>query len=365
MGAAGELVALGLDLLPDHLQRRVDEGEDRARRDLEQLAQLVGVGGELEGAGHPQLPGDVLADPVAAQGARIEPAADEIAREVEDLGPAVGLDRLAGVMDVRVDPAQEVGAVGAADPGREHGVRGDRVVGAGERGRVDLLDERLGVGEHRRGRGPDQLPDPRRGRIPAGGGECVRALDARRLPVDVQNAQEGAADSGAFQPFASAAGPVTIRGSREPRPARPEMITETESPAAETESTHVDVLIVGAGVSGIACAYHLQDEQPQKTYAIIEARAGPRRHVGPVPLPGDPLRLRPAHLRLRVQALDRREGDRRRTVDPGLPPRDRGRRTGSIAGSATAAASSGRASRARRRCGRSRSNDSRAARPTR
>jgi monooxygenase len=44
--------------------------------------------------------------------------------------------------------------------------------------------------------------------------------------------------------------------------------------AADAELTveHVDVLIVGAGVSGIGCAYHLQSEQPRKSYAILEAR---------------------------------------------------------------------------------------------
>jgi cation diffusion facilitator CzcD-associated flavoprotein CzcO len=35
---------------------------------------------------------------------------------------------------------------------------------------------------------------------------------------------------------------------------------------------HVDVLIVGAGISGIGCAYHLQTEQPTKSYMILEAR---------------------------------------------------------------------------------------------
>jgi cation diffusion facilitator CzcD-associated flavoprotein CzcO len=35
---------------------------------------------------------------------------------------------------------------------------------------------------------------------------------------------------------------------------------------------HVDVLIVGAGLSGIGAAHHLQDELPGKTYAILEAR---------------------------------------------------------------------------------------------
>src|SRR3954447_18660078 len=37
-------------------------------------------------------------------------------------------------------------------------------------------------------------------------------------------------------------------------------------------SNHVDVLIVGAGVSGIGAAWHLQDKQPGKTYAVLEAR---------------------------------------------------------------------------------------------
>src|SRR5690349_19338502 len=35
---------------------------------------------------------------------------------------------------------------------------------------------------------------------------------------------------------------------------------------------HLDVLIVGAGLSGIGAAHHLQDRLPHKTYAIFEAR---------------------------------------------------------------------------------------------
>jgi cation diffusion facilitator CzcD-associated flavoprotein CzcO len=35
---------------------------------------------------------------------------------------------------------------------------------------------------------------------------------------------------------------------------------------------HVDVLIVGAGISGVGAACHLQDRCPDKTYAILEAR---------------------------------------------------------------------------------------------
>src|SRR3977135_392600 len=34
----------------------------------------------------------------------------------------------------------------------------------------------------------------------------------------------------------------------------------------------VDVLIVGAGISGISAAWHVQDRCPSKSYAILEAR---------------------------------------------------------------------------------------------
>src|SRR5437763_15678046 len=39
-------------------------------------------------------------------------------------------------------------------------------------------------------------------------------------------------------------------------------------------SEHVDVLVVGAGLSGIAAGAHLEQSCPGKTYAILEARAG-------------------------------------------------------------------------------------------
>jgi cation diffusion facilitator CzcD-associated flavoprotein CzcO len=40
----------------------------------------------------------------------------------------------------------------------------------------------------------------------------------------------------------------------------------------ETTARHVDVLIVGAGLSGIGAACHLQRELPGKSYAVLEAR---------------------------------------------------------------------------------------------
>ena len=42
--------------------------------------------------------------------------------------------------------------------------------------------------------------------------------------------------------------------------------------ASATGTTHVDVLIVGAGISGIGSAYHLQDQCPGKSYAILEMK---------------------------------------------------------------------------------------------
>src|SRR5687768_3663775 len=41
---------------------------------------------------------------------------------------------------------------------------------------------------------------------------------------------------------------------------------------AQMSLEHVDVLIVGAGLSGIGAGYHLQANCPDKTYAILEAR---------------------------------------------------------------------------------------------
>src|SRR5437764_7949133 len=40
----------------------------------------------------------------------------------------------------------------------------------------------------------------------------------------------------------------------------------------ERQLHHVDVLIVGAGLSGIAAGYHLGASAPGKSYAILEAR---------------------------------------------------------------------------------------------
>ena len=41
---------------------------------------------------------------------------------------------------------------------------------------------------------------------------------------------------------------------------------------AQVSTKHFDVLIVGAGISGIGAAYHLKTELPGKTFAILEGR---------------------------------------------------------------------------------------------
>lgn len=46
------------------------------------------------------------------------------------------------------------------------------------------------------------------------------------------------------------------------------------SPAANAETApYYDVIIVGAGLSGIGAAYHLQNECPDKTFTVLEGRA--------------------------------------------------------------------------------------------
>jgi len=49
-------------------------------------------------------------------------------------------------------------------------------------------------------------------------------------------------------------------------------IARKSGAAAETAAEHFDVLIVGAGISGIGTAHHLRASHPDRSYAILEAR---------------------------------------------------------------------------------------------
>src|SRR5215472_12828022 len=48
--------------------------------------------------------------------------------------------------------------------------------------------------------------------------------------------------------------------------------SEGRMDATAAAQGHVDVLIIGAGISGIGAAYYLQRDHPQRSYAILEAR---------------------------------------------------------------------------------------------
>ncbi|HWD70261.1 MAG TPA: NAD(P)/FAD-dependent oxidoreductase [Solirubrobacteraceae bacterium] len=50
------------------------------------------------------------------------------------------------------------------------------------------------------------------------------------------------------------------------------MTAPTEYLGEAQRVEHLDVLIAGAGISGIGCAYYLQKHHPQRSYAILEAR---------------------------------------------------------------------------------------------
>ncbi|GAA1214834.1 flavin-containing monooxygenase [Pseudonocardia alaniniphila] len=51
-------------------------------------------------------------------------------------------------------------------------------------------------------------------------------------------------------------------------------MTMTEPAATATATEHVDVLIVGAGISGIGAAYHLKDRFPGRSFVLLDALDG-------------------------------------------------------------------------------------------
>src|SRR4051812_35568596 len=49
-------------------------------------------------------------------------------------------------------------------------------------------------------------------------------------------------------------------------------MTDTALPASAPRSEHFDVLIVGAGISGIGAAYHLTHQCPETRFVVLEAQ---------------------------------------------------------------------------------------------
>ena len=56
------------------------------------------------------------------------------------------------------------------------------------------------------------------------------------------------------------------------RRSRNRVRSETEAPGTEAAVEHLDVLVIGAGLSGIGAGHYLQTECPWASYAIFEAR---------------------------------------------------------------------------------------------
>ena len=107
------------------------------------------------------------------------------------------------------------------------------------------------------------------------------------------------------------------------------------------KADHIDVLIIGAGLSGIGAAYHLQQKCPGRALRHPRGPRPHRRDLGPVPLSGRALGLRHVHARLLVPALDRRQGHRRRSRPSSTTCARRRASTASTARSASTIASSG------------------------
>ncbi|MFN5509685.1 MAG: NAD(P)-binding protein, partial [Burkholderiales bacterium] len=51
------------------------------------------------------------------------------------------------------------------------------------------------------------------------------------------------------------------------------MTASSESKLPGQSPEHLDVLIIGAGISGISAGYHLQSMCPERSWAILEARS--------------------------------------------------------------------------------------------
>ena len=103
---------------------------------------------------------------------------------------------------------------------------------------------------------------------------------------------------------------------------------------------HVDMLIIGAGLSGIGAAARLGQEHPGHGYLVLESRAASGGTWDLFRYPGIRSDSDMFTLGYRFKPWTRGEGAGRRPVDPRLRPRDRARVRRRASASATATASS-------------------------
>ena len=70
--------------------------------------------------------------------------------------------------------------------------------------------------------------------------------------------------------------------------------------AAQTgrQAEYSDVLIIGAGISGIGAAYRIHEKNPKLTYTVLERRERIGGTWDLVPLSGHPVRQRHLHAEL-------------------------------------------------------------------
>jgi monooxygenase len=71
------------------------------------------------------------------------------------------------------------------------------------------------------------------------------------------------------------------------------------------DAGHVDVLIVGAGVSGIGAAHHLRERFADQPFIVLDAQDNRGGTWYTHRYPGGAIRQRPVHLWLPVQAMAR------------------------------------------------------------
>ncbi len=87
----------------------------------------------------------------------------------------------------------------------------------------------------------------------------------QKTPVKVRAGKKRTSASAKARTKSAAKVPAKVSAKAQAKP-------KAKPRAASTKAAHVDVLIVGAGISGVGSAYHLQQQCPDKSYVILEMK---------------------------------------------------------------------------------------------